>query len=215
MVCCKWWYIRIGCNKEMKHWPEDITLLGDYVRIDPLSVNHLNDLQDVVRDGELNLLWYTFIPNADDMLEEINKRLRLREMGSMQPFAIIDIATGLAIGMTTFMNIDATNRRVEIGSTWLSKSTQRTFINTESKLLLMAHAFEKLNCIAVEFRTHFINTQSRKAIERLGAKFDGILRNHSIMPNGTLRDTAVYSIIKSEWPTVKSHLNFQLSKKRD
>ncbi|MDA9088915.1 GNAT family N-acetyltransferase [Amylibacter sp.] len=199
----------------MKHWPEDITLLGDYVRIDPLSVNHLNDLQDVVRDGELNLLWYTFIPNADDMLEEINKRLRLREMGSMQPFAIIDISTGLAIGMTTFMNIDATNRRVEIGSTWLSKSTQRTFINTESKLLLMAHAFEKLNCIAVEFRTHFINTQSRKAIERLGAKFDGILRNHSIMPNGTLRDTAVYSIIKSEWPTVKSHLNFQLSKKRD
>ncbi|MDB4078639.1 GNAT family N-acetyltransferase [Amylibacter sp.] len=199
----------------MKHWPEDITLLGDYVRIDPLSVNHLNDLQDAVRDGELNLLWYTFIPNADDMLEEINKRLRLREMGSMQPFAIIDIATGLAIGMTTFMNIDATNRRVEIGSTWLSKSTQRTFINTESKLLLMAHAFEKLNCIAVEFRTHFINTQSRKAIERLGAKFDGILRNHSIMPNGTLRDTAVYSIIKSEWPTVKSHLNFQLSKKRD
>tara|TARA_B100000768_G_scaffold87926_1_gene82553 strand:+ start:746 stop:1345 length:600 start_codon:yes stop_codon:yes gene_type:complete len=199
----------------MKHWPEDITLLGDYVRIDPLSVNHLNDLQDAVRDGELNLLWYTFIPNADDMLEEINKRLRLREMGSMQPFAIIDIATGLAIGMTTFMNIDATNRRVEIGSTWLSKSTQRTFINTESKLLLMAHAFEKLNCIAVEFRTHFINTQSRKAIERLGAKFDGILRNHSIMPNGTLRDTAVYSIIKSEWPTVKSHLNFQLNKKRD
>jgi len=199
----------------MKHWPEDITLLGDYVRIDPLSVNHLNDLQDAVRDGELNLLWYTFIPNADDMLEEINKRLRLREMGSMQPFAIIDIATGLAVGMTTFMNIDATNRRVEIGSTWLSKSTQRTFINTESKLLLMAHAFEKLNCIAVEFRTHFINTQSRKAIERLGAKFDGILRNHSIMPNGTLRDTAVYSIIKSEWPTVKSHLNFQLSKKRD
>jgi len=199
----------------MKHWPEDITLLGDYVRIDPLSVNHLNDLQDAVRDGELNLLWYTFIPNADDMLEEINKRLRLREMGSMQPFAIIDIATGLAVGMTTFMNIDATNRRVEIGSTWLSKSTQRTFINTESKLLLMAHAFEKLNCIAVEFRTHFINTQSRKAIERLGAKFDGILRNHSIMPNGTLRDTAVYSIIKSEWPTVKSHLNFQLNKKRD
>lgn len=199
----------------MKHWPEDITLLGDYVRIDPLSVNHLNDLQDAVRDGELNLLWYTFIPNADDMLEEINKRLRLREMGSMQPFAIIDIATGLAIGMTTFMNIDATNRRVEIGSTWLSKSTQRTFINTECKLLLMAHAFEKLNCIAVEFRTHFINTQSRKAIERLGAKFDGILRNHSIMPNGTLRDTAVYSIIKSEWPTVKSHLNFQLNKKRD
>ena len=199
----------------MKHWPEDITLLGDYVRIDPLSVNHLNDLQDAVRDGELNLLWYTFIPNADDMLEEINKRLRLREMGSMQPFAIIDIATGLAIGMTTFMNIDATNRRVEIGSTWLSKSTQRTFINTESKLLLMAHAFEKLNCIAVEFRTHFINTQSRKAIERLGAKFDGILRNHSIMPNGTLRDTAVYSIIKSEWPTVKSHLNFQLNKKRN
>jgi len=199
----------------MKHWPEDITLYGDYVRIEPLTLKHLNDLQDAVRDGELNLLWYTFIPNADNMLEEINKRLRLREMGSMQPFAIIDIVTGLAVGMTTFMNIDSSNRRVEIGSTWISKSTQRTFINTECKLLLMAHAFENLNCIAVEFRTHFINIQSRKAIERLGAKFDGILRNHSIMPNGTLRDTAVYSIIKSEWLTVKSHLNFQLNKKRD
>ena len=151
----------------MKHWPEDITLLGDYVRIEPLSVNHLNDLQDAVRDGELNLLWYTFIPNADDMLEEINKRLRLREMGSMQPFAIIDIATGLAIGMTTFMNIDATNRRVEIGSTWLSKSTQRTFINTESKLLLMAHAFEKLN---LSRKRDFVGEQVTQTVEEMAPK---------------------------------------------
>jgi RimJ/RimL family protein N-acetyltransferase len=149
------------------------------------------------------------------MLVEINRRLALRESGSMQPFAVIDRASDLAIGMTTFMNIDASNKRVEIGSTWLSKSTQQKSFNTECKLLLMTHAFEELGCIAVEFRTHIENIQSRNAIERLGAKFDGILRNHSVMPNGTLRDTVVYSIIKTEWTTVKSHLNFLLNKKRD
>jgi RimJ/RimL family protein N-acetyltransferase len=133
----------------------------------------------------------------------------------MQPFAVIDRASDLAIGMTTFMNIDASNKRVEIGSTWLSKSTQRKSFNTECKLLLMTHAFEELGCIAVEFRTHIENIQSRNAIERLGAKFDGILRNHSVMPNGTLRDTVVYSVIKSEWTRVKSHLKFLLNKKRD
>ena len=117
--------------------------------------------------------------------------------------------------MTTFMNIDAGNKRVEIGSTWYAKSVQRSPLNTECKLLMMTHAFEVLNCIAVEFRTHFVNTQSRRAIERLGAKFDGVLRNHMVMANGSLRDTAVYSVINSEWPTIKTHLQFQLDKPRD
>jgi RimJ/RimL family protein N-acetyltransferase len=133
----------------------------------------------------------------------------------MLPFTIIDKKSGQAVGMTTYMNIDASNLRVEIGSTWYRKSVQRSPINTECKLLLLRHAFEELNCICVEFRTHFINFQSRRGIERLGAKLDGILRSNMIMANGTVRDTAVYSIISSEWPQVKAHLEWQLEKPRE
>jgi RimJ/RimL family protein N-acetyltransferase len=133
----------------------------------------------------------------------------------MLPFAVIDQATRRAAGMTTYMNADAVHRRVEIGSTWYRRSVQRTALNTECKLLLLAHAFDTLGCIAVEFRTHFFNHQSRAGIERLGAKLDGILRNHQRARNGTLRDTAVYSIIASEWPTVRAHLEFQLAKPRN
>jgi RimJ/RimL family protein N-acetyltransferase len=134
----------------------------------------------------------------------------------MIPFAVIEPTTGLAVGMTTYMNIDAVNRRVEIGSTWYRHSVQRSPLNTEAKRLLLTHAFEQLDCIAVEFRTHFFNQQSRRAIERLGAKLDGVLRSHQINPHpqaqNTLRDTCVYSIVASEWPTVKAHLNFQLNR---
>jgi RimJ/RimL family protein N-acetyltransferase len=132
----------------------------------------------------------------------------------MLPFTVIENATGQAVGMTTYMNIDARNQRVEIGSTWYRKRVQRSPLNTECKLMLLTHAFEKLNCIAVEFRTSFFNHQSRKAIERLGAKPDGILRQHTIMANGTVRDTCVFSIIASEWPSVKAHLGYQLSRPR-
>src|ERR1700689_5492309 len=131
----------------------------------------------------------------------------------MIPFAVIEKATGEAVGMTTYMHIDAANRRVEIGSTWYRKRVQRSALNTECKLLLLTHAFENLSCIAVEFRTHFFNHASRRGIERLGAKQDGILRNHQIASNGTLRDTVVYSILPGEWPTVKAHLNYQLNDK--
>lgn len=199
----------------MKVWPDDVMLTGKHVRLEPLSMDHLDDLQNAARDGDLHLLWYTMIPNADGMAAEITRRLGLREIGSMQPFVIIDQSRGHAVGMTTFMNIDAGNKRVEIGSTWYAKSVQRSPLNTECKLLMMTHAFEVLSCIAVEFRTHFVNTQSRRAIERLGAKFDGVLRNHMVMANGSLRDTAVYSVINSEWPTIKTHLQFQLDKPRD
>ena len=163
-----------------------------------------------MRDGELHRLWYTKIPHADDMEAEIERRLGLRKTGSMQPFSIIEKASGKVVGQTTYMNIDAVNRRVEIGSTWYRKSVQRTPLNTECKLLLLTHAFEALDCIAVEFRTHVVNEASRRAIERLGAKFDGVIRAHMVMANGTIRDTAVYSIIAPEWPTIKAHLGHKL-----
>ena len=194
---------------------EPVTLEGRHATLVPLSPDYHEDLVEAVKDGELWTLWYTFIPPPEGMHAEIERRLALQSAGSMLPFAVIDRATGKAIGMTTYMNVDATNRRVEIGSTWYRASTQRTPINTECKLLLLTHAFERMACIAVEFRTHVMNVQSRRAIERLGAKLDGILRNHMTMPNGTLRDTAVYSITAGEWPMVKAHLTWQLAKPRD
>jgi N-acetyltransferase len=131
----------------------------------------------------------------------------------MLPFTVFD-SQGRIVGMTTYMNIDAANRRLEIGSTWYARSVQRTALNTQCKRLLLGHAFEALSCIAVEFRTHRLNSQSRRAIERLGAQLDGILRSHQISPNGSLRDTAVYSITAAEWPTVAAHLDWQLSRPR-
>ncbi len=193
-------------------WLEPVSLSGPHAQLKPLSQDHCDGLTEAVKDGELWKLWYTFIPKAEDMRKEIDRRLGLQAAGSMRPFTVFD-ADGNIAGMTTYMNVDAPNRRVEIGSTWYAKRVQRSALNTQCKLLLLSHAFEELDCIAVEFRTHFFNHQSRRGIERLGAKLDGILRNHQIAPNGTLRDTAVYSIIASEWPTVKAHLNYQLNEK--
>jgi RimJ/RimL family protein N-acetyltransferase len=199
-------------------WLEPVTLRSGRVTLEPLERRHEAELAEAVRDGELWRLWYTFVPTPEGMGAEIERRLGLQAAGSMLPFAVIDVAPGeaaaRAVGMTTYMNVDAVNRRVEIGSTWYCKSVQRTDLNTRCKLLLLGHAFEGLDCIAVEFRTHFFNRQSRAGIERLGAKLDGILRSHQIAPNGTLRDTCVYSIIAAEWPTVKAHLEFQLSRGR-
>lgn len=195
-----------------------VTLRGQHVTLAPLAAAHEAELQEAVRDGELWNHWYTAIPRPEGMAAEIARRLDLQAKGSMCAFAVMDPATGRAVGMTTYMNIDAANRRVEIGSTWYRQSVQRTPLNTEAKRLLLAHAFEQLGCIAVEFRTHFFNQQSRRAIERLGAKLDGVLRNHQINPHpaaiGALRDTCVYSIIASEWPNVRAHLDHQLSKVR-
>ncbi|WP_213769522.1 GNAT family N-acetyltransferase [Bradyrhizobium sp. dw_78] len=193
-------------------WLEPITLNGAQARLEPLSPDHWGGLTEAVQDGELWKLWYTFIPRPEDMRKEIDRRLGLQAAGAMLPFTVFD-AEGRIAGMTTYMNVDAPNRRVEIGSTWYAARVQRSGVNTQCKLLLLAHAFEKLDCIAVEFRTHFFNHQSRRGIERLGAKQDGILRSHQIAPNGTLRDTVVYSIIAGEWPTVKAHLTYQLNEK--
>lgn len=196
-------------------WPQPIPLQGALATLEPLTQNHHSDLVEAVRDGELWKLWYTTIPAPEKMREEIERRLKLQAQGSMLPWAVIDNASGRAVGMTTYMNIDATNKRVEIGSTWYRKIVQRTGMNTQCKFLLLQHAFETLHCIAVEFRTNFFNHRSRRGIERLGAKLDGILRSHMVMPNGTPRDTCVYSIIAGEWPAVKAHLDWQMKKPRE
>ena len=187
-------------------WLEPITLTGTRVTLEPLSLDHHDGLIAALKDGDMWNLWYTSIPSPDRLRAEIERRLRLQAAGSMLPFTVRENAGGRVVGMTTYMNIEEAHRRVEIGSTWYGRSVQRTGLNSQCKLLLLSHAFDQLRCIAVEFRTHFFNRQSRTAIERLGAKLDGILRNHQIGSNGTLRDTCVYSIIAGEWPTVKANL---------
>lgn len=192
-------------------WLEPITLQGRFATLQPLSLQHGAALVEAAKDGELWNLWYTSVPTPDRMQEEIQRRLDLQLQGTMLPFVVLD-ASGLVSGMTTFMHVDSVHHRVEIGSTWLAQRVQRTGLNTECKLLLMTHAFETLECIAVEYRTSFLNLQSRRAIERLGAKLDGVLRSHQRHRDGTLRDTCVYSIIQAEWPAVKKHLQSQLDR---
>ena len=190
---------------------EPVRLHGQHASLVPLSTDHASALCEAVRDGELWRLWYTAVPTPEGMLSEIERRLGLQRAGVMLPFTVLD-SGGTPVGMSTFMNIDNVHQRVEIGSTWYASRVQRTPLNTACKRLLLAHAFEALQCIAVEFRTHRFNTQSRRAIERLGAQLDGILRNHQRASNGSLRDTVVYSITAHEWPAVCAHLDFQLSK---
>ncbi len=196
-------------------WPEPVTLQDAHARLEPLSHAHRADLAEAATDGELWRLWYTAVPSPEEMGAEIDRRLGLQRAGSMLPFAVIGPEAGRPVGMTTYMNVDAAARRVEIGSTWYRRAVQRSPLNTACKLLLLRHAFETLDCIAVEFRTHVFNAASRRAIERLGAKLDGILRNHTRARDGTLRDTCVYSIIAGEWPAVASHLAWQLARPRD
>jgi RimJ/RimL family protein N-acetyltransferase len=194
-------------------WPDPVTLRGEHVRVEPLSPAHEPGLVEAVKDGELWRLWYTAVPSPEGMAREIARRLDLHAKGSMTPFTVFD-ADGRIAGMTTYMNVDPVHKRVEIGSTWYAKRVQRSPLNTECKRLLLAHAFDTLQCIAVEFRTHRFNAQSRRAIERLGAQLDGILRAHQRDAQGNLRDTAVYSITAAEWPTVRAHLDWQLEKPR-
>jgi len=195
-------------------WPSPVTLRGMRATLAPLERGHAEPLAAAACDGELWKLWYTKVPHPNAMQAEVERRLGLQAAGSMLPFVVIDNRGGEVVGATSYMNIDAANRRVEIGSTWHAQSAQRSGINTECKFLLLRHAFEQLDCIAVEFRTHFFNQQSRRAIERLGAKLDGVLRSHQLGPDGTLRDTVVYSIIAAEWPTVKAHLDWLMHKPR-
>ncbi|RKW71360.1 GNAT family N-acetyltransferase [Galactobacter caseinivorans] len=189
---------------------QPVTLTGDLVRLEPLSLEHEEGLKEAVRDGELWRLWYTNIPAPEGMRAEIERRLGLQRSGSMIPFTTRAVRDERIIGMTSYMNIDHSIPRVEIGSTWNAKSAQGSGTNAESKLLLLTQAFEVWDCPAVEFRTSWQNQQSRAAIEKLGAKLDGVLRQHTRTRDGSLRDTCVYSIVAAEWPQVRSMLRFRL-----
>jgi RimJ/RimL family protein N-acetyltransferase len=193
---------------------EPVTLKGEHATLEPLGTGHEAGLRDAASDGELWRLWYTSVAPPDQIGEYIARALDMRERLGAMPFAVRHNATGNVVGCTRYFNVDAANRRLEIGHTWYSKRVQRTAVNTECKLLLLTHAFEVLGCIAVEFRTHWFNHASRVAIERLGAKQDGVLRNHQLLPDGSKRDTVVFSIIDGEWPAVRRHLKFLLDRPR-
>jgi len=191
-----------------------VVLRGRHVTLEPLAREHESALRDAAHDGELWELWYTSVPAPDKVDAWLGIALDMRERLGAMPFAVRDNASGAIVGSTRYFNVDAANRRLEIGHTWYAKRAQRTPINTECKVLLLTHAFEALRCIAVEFRTHWFNHASRTAIARLGAKQDGVLRNHQLMPDGSRRDTVVFSILDSEWPAVKMHLRFLLERPR-
>lgn len=195
----------------MKKWLNQITLPGNFIKLVPLTLEHIPSIIEAVKDGELWKLWYTYAPEPENVKPYIEKSINDFNNDISLSFAVIQLNTGKVVGTTRFMNADSINKRLEIGTTWYSASVQRTGVNTECKYLLLQYAFEELNCIAVEFRTHWHNIQSRKAIERLGAKQDGILRNHQLDRSGNLRDTVVFSIINIEWPTVKYSLQHKMS----
>jgi RimJ/RimL family protein N-acetyltransferase len=193
---------------------EPVTMSGQHATLEPLAPSHVPALAEAARDGELWRLWYTGVPTPEGAGAYVDTALDWRERLDAMPFVVRDNRSGDIVGCTRYFNVDAVNRRLEIGHTWYAKRVQRTPLNTECKLMLLGHAFEKLACIAVEFRTHWFNHASRAAIARLGAKQDGVLRNHAVTADGIKRDTVVFSIIDSEWPAVRHHLRFQLSKPR-
>ncbi|MGR3807347.1 GNAT family N-acetyltransferase [Pasteurella testudinis] len=184
---------------------------GNSIDLIPLDIKYLDELIEAVEDGEIYNLWYARVPSPQMMKLEIIRRLELLEKGEMMPFVVID-KLGNILGMTAYQTLDRDNRRVEIGYTWYRKSVQGSHVNIEAKYLLLSYAFEKMNVIAVGFRTNYFNFRSRKAIEKIGAKFEGVWRNHMILNDGTIRDTCYYSIIISEWNTVKKHLNYLMNK---
>lgn len=195
-----------------KRWIEPVILTGANVILEPLSLEHLDGIKEAVKDGELWKLWFTSVPSPETAEATIKSALDLRENAGWMPFVVREKETGKVIGSTRYCNVDEVNQRLEIGYTWYAESYQRTAVNTECKYLLLTHAFEKLDAIAVEFRTHWHNLKSRAAIARLGAKQDGVLRNHQKSADGVYRDTVVFSIINLEWPVVKKSLEHKLGK---
>jgi len=195
-------------------WLKLLELTGQQVSLLPLQETHIPDLQKACEDGQLWRLWFTAVPSPLTVADYVAQALEDQQSGLSLPFAVVNRDSGEIIGSTRYLNVDAVHHRLEIGNTWYAKRFQRTAVNTECKLLLLQHAFETLACIAVEFRTHWHNHASRRAIARLGAKQDGVLRNHIRDPQGLLRDTVVFSILESEWPTVKHSLSFRLQPER-
>ncbi|MBS0327657.1 MAG: GNAT family N-acetyltransferase [Proteobacteria bacterium] len=189
---------------------EPVRLVGARAVLAPLTPGDEDAIGRAAADGRLWELWYTSVPPPERTHAWIEAALEMRERHGAMPFAVRDAVTGEVVGSTRYFNVDAANRRLEIGHTWYAKRAQRTAINTECKLMLLGHAFETLGCIAVEFRTHWFNFASRAAIARLGAKQDGVLRNHQLLADGSRRDTVVFSIVDGEWPAVKRHLQHRL-----
>jgi RimJ/RimL family protein N-acetyltransferase len=197
----------------MSFWTQPVTLPGRHVRLEPLAMEHAPGLRAALSDGELWRLWYTSVPTPDGLLAYIDTALRGQQAGTELPFVVRDGA-GEIVGCTRYCHVEQANHRLEIGYTWYAQRVQRSALNTEAKRLLLGHAFDDLKAIAVEFRTNWFNMRSRAAIARLGAKQDGVLRNASRHPDGSFRDTVVFSIIESEWPTVRQHLDYQLARDR-
>jgi len=190
---------------------DPIALENEWVRLEPLSPEHADDL--AAATAGLEYAWYTSAPTPDEVPAEIERRLAWQAEGHMNPWAVRRLATGRVVGMTTFCSIDQPNRHVEVGYTWLAASAQRSEVNSAAKLLLLGHAFEGCDAIAVELRTHWHNRQSREAIARLGARQDGVLRNHRLGPDGSLRDTVVFSILPHEWQAVRLGLEHRLTRR--
>ncbi len=192
-------------------WIENKEIRGQFVTLEPIGLNHLNELIDAVKDGESWKLWFANVPRPEKMQQYIEDAIDDAKQGNIA-YAVRNNKTNNIVGTTRYYKVDEANRRVMIGYTWYANSVRRTSVNTECKLLLLREIFESYDAIAVEFRTHSKNTASRSAIERLGAKFDGVLRNHQILRDGSLRDTAVYSIIADEWDSVKENLRNNLNR---
>ncbi|PML04604.1 GNAT family N-acetyltransferase [Vibrio breoganii] len=195
-------------------WLRETEMESKKIKLVPLKREHADALVIAASDGELWNLWFTSVPSAETVSRYIDTALEQQALGVAVPFVVIEKSTGHIIGSTRFCNADPVHHRVEIGYTWYASRFQKTSVNTECKLLLLSHAFESLEAIAVEFRTSWHNQASRAAIARLGAKQDGVLRNHQTLPNGGYRDTVVFSILNSEWLSVKENLEYKLSKYR-
>jgi N-acetyltransferase len=194
----------------MSGFVEPITLTGQrWVLLEPLAREHIPEITDAAADGELGGLWFTLAPRADAVEEWVDARLASQKPDEGLTFVVRNL-DGTLIGSSSYLNVDAANRRLEIGSTWYVTSARRSGVNSETKLLMLGHAFDELGCVAVEFRTHFFNSASRAAIERIGAKLDGVLRSHQVLPDGSRRDTVVYSILDIEWPAVRNNLRYRL-----
>ena len=196
----------------MSGFVEPVTLTGErWVALEPLAYEHIPEIADAAADGELGDLWFTHAPKAGAVERWVETRLAVQKPDEGLTFVVRSLS-GTLVGSSSYLNVDAANRRLEIGNTWYVKAARRSGINSETKLLMLGHAFDELACVAVEFRTHFFNSTSRAAIERLGAKLDGVLRSHQVLADGSRRDTVVYSILDIEWPAVRNNLRFRLDR---
>lgn len=197
----------------MSRFVQPVVLTGPrWIQVEPLSIDHVAEIATAAADSDNATLWFTTAATPDGADAWVRKMLDIQAGDDGVTFVVRRLSDGHLVGSTSMFNVDAGNRRLEIGHTWYSRSARRTGVNSETKLVLLTHAFETLDCVAVEFRTHFFNSASRAAIERLGAKLDGILRSHQISADGVRRDTVVYSILDHEWPAVRENLRYRLAR---